>query len=63
MKPFTHIAVVVFSLIAILQLVRFVLHWEVTVNGMEIPLWASAIAFLVATVLAVMLGREARQPS
>jgi len=60
-KPFTTIAVVVFSLVALLQLLRVVSGWEVTVNGIAIPIWASAVAFLVAAALAVMLWREARQ--
>ena len=61
MKPFTVIAAVVFALVAVLQLLRFVMEWEVTVNGMAVPLWASAIAAVVAAGLAVMLGREARR--
>ena len=61
MKPFTTITIVLFSLIALLQLVRFILSWEVTVNGIIIPIWASGIAFVIAAVLAVMLWREARQ--
>ena len=61
MKPFTLIAIVVFALVAILQLVRFVLNWEVNVNGIAIPVWASGIAFLIATTLAIMVWRE-RQP-
>ncbi len=60
MKPATVIAVVVFSLVALLQLLRFVLGWEVTVNGVTIPLWASAIAFVIAGGLAVMLWRESQ---
>ena len=60
MKPFTLIAIVVFSLIALLQLLRFVLGWEVTVNGVTIPLWASAIAFVIAGGLAVMLWQESQ---
>jgi hypothetical protein len=60
MKPFTTVAVVVFSLVALLQLLRVVLAWEVTVNGFHIPLWASIIACAVAATLAVMLSREAR---
>jgi hypothetical protein len=60
-KPFTAIAVVVFSLVALLQLLRFVSGWEVTVNGITIPIWASGIAFVVAAALAVMLWREARR--
>ncbi len=61
MKPFSLIAAVVFALVALLQLVRFVLEWPVVINGINIPLWASVIAFLVATGLAVMVWREARQ--
>ena len=58
MKPFTTVAVVVFSLVALLQLLRVALGWEVTVNGILIPLWASVIACVVAATLAVMLWRE-----
>ncbi len=60
MKTFTVVSIVVFSLIAILQLLRFVLGWEVSVNGATIPVWASGIAFIVSGGLAVMLWRENR---
>lgn len=60
MKPFTTVAVVVFSLVALLQLLRVALAWEVTVNGVLIPPWASVIACLVAATLAFMLRREMR---
>jgi hypothetical protein len=60
MKPFTTLAVVVFSLVALMQLLRFVLGWEISVNGIAIPIWASGIAFVIAGVLALMLWREAR---
>ena len=59
-KPFTTIAVVLFSLIALLQLLRVLLGWEVTVSGVHIPLWASEVAFVVATGLAAMVWRETR---
>lgn len=61
MKPFTTFAVVLFSLIALVQLLRFWLGWEVTVNGVMIPVWASGIAFIVAGALAVMLWRESKR--
>ena len=61
MKPFSVIAAVVFALVALAQLLRLVLGWSVVVNGISIPLWASAIACLVAAGLAVMMWREARQ--
>ena len=60
MKPFTAISIVVFSLVAILQLTRLVLGWEVSINGVAIPVWVSGIAFIVSGGLAVMLWRESR---
>jgi hypothetical protein len=60
MKPFTTLAVVVFSLVALVQLLRVVLGWDVTINGVVIPLWASVVACIVAAGLAVMLWRESR---
>lgn len=61
MKPFSTIAAAVFALVALMQLLRFVLGWEVVVNGISVPLWASAVAFAVAAGLAVTVWREARQ--
>ena len=61
MKPFTRVTILVLSLVAILQLVRLVLGWEVTINEVGIPLWVSAIAVAVAGGLAVMLWRESRK--
>ena len=60
MKPFTIVAIVLLSFIAILQLARLILGWEVSVNGVAIPLWVSGIAFVIAGGVAVMLWRESR---
>ena len=60
MKPFTTVAIVVFSLVALLQLLRLALGWDVTVSGIVIPSWASVIACVVAATLAFMLWRETR---
>lgn len=60
MKPFTTVAVIVFALVALLQLLRVALGWEVAVNGVSIPLWASVVACVVAATLAFMLSRESR---
>lgn len=60
MKPFTLIAVLVFSLVAALQLLRVALGWEITINGLVIPPWASLVAAALAAVLAVMVWRENR---
>ena len=61
MKPFSSLAAVVLALVAIVQLLRFVLGWEVVINGVSVPLWASAIAFVVAGALAATVWREARR--
>jgi len=63
LKPFTTLAIFAFSLVALLQLLRVLLQWEVPVNGISIPLWASVIACLVAAALAFTLWREARKMS
>ena len=59
-KPFTLVAVVIFSLVSLLQLLRLLLGWDITINGMTIPLWASGVAFVVAAGLAAMVWRERR---
>lgn len=61
MKPFAALTVLVFSLVALLQLLRVFFGWQVTVNGFFIPLWASVIACLLAAALAFALWRETRR--
>lgn len=61
MKPFTMLAIAFLALIAILQLTRFILGWPVSVDGVAIPPWVSAVAFVVAGGLAAMVWREARK--
>ena len=60
MRPFTSLAIVVFALVAVLQLVRFLAGWPVMIDTVAIPLWASPIAAIVAGGLAFMLWRERR---
>lgn len=60
MKPFTTIAVVIFTLVALLHLLRLLFGWEVTIAGTVIPMWASYVGLLIAAGLAVMLWRESR---
>jgi len=44
-------------LLTCVQLLRLILRWRVTVAGVEIPLWASAVAALVAGSLAIWAFR------
>jgi hypothetical protein len=61
MKPFTTIAVIVFTLIAFIHLIRLFFGWEVTISGMIVPIWISAPGFLIALGLALMMWRESRK--
>jgi hypothetical protein len=61
MKPFSALASVVFAVVALVQLLRLFFGWSVVINGVCIPLWASAISCLVAALLAGMVWREAGQ--
>jgi hypothetical protein len=67
MKPFTTVAVTVFSLVAGVHLARIVLDWKVVVGesvvavgGTSIPMWASYLGVVIAGGLAVMVWRESR---
>ncbi len=44
-------------LLACVQLLRLILGWQVMVAGQIIPLWASAIAALIAGTLAIWAFR------
>lgn len=61
MKPFTTLAIFLLSLLSVVQLVRFLQGWDVIVNGVSIPTWASGIACVIAGGLAIMLWRESRR--
>jgi hypothetical protein len=60
MKPFTKVTVVLLGLIAVVQLLRFVLGWTVSVNGLIVPVWLSGVVFVLAAGLAIMVWRETR---
>ena len=61
MKPFTTIAIVIFTLVAFVHLIRIILDWEMTLNGVVIPMWASGLGLVITAGLAVMLWWEARK--
>ncbi|WP_386746042.1 hypothetical protein [Agrilutibacter niabensis] len=60
MKPFTALACLLLALIALLQLTRLLLGWEITINGYAVPLWGSGVAALIAGALSLMVWRESR---
>ena len=58
MKPVTSAAIAVFAVVALAQLLRVLMRWTVTVNGIVIPFWVSVTACVIAATLAIMLWRE-----
>ena len=61
MTPFKNIAVLLLGFIAIVQAIRFAFGWPVSINGLAVPTWASAIAALVIGFIAFKLWREGRR--
>ena len=57
-KPPSLVAAIVFWLIAIVRLLRVLLRVRVTAGSHDIPLWLSAVAFVVLGTLGMWLWRE-----
>jgi hypothetical protein len=60
MKPFTTAALIILALVAIVHALRLLMGWSVAVNGFDVPMWLSVVAFVVSAGLAVGLWRETR---
>ncbi len=61
MKPAALVATVFLALVGIAHLVRIVLRLDLVAAGLAVPLWASAVACVFTSGLAVMLWRESRR--
>lgn len=44
--------VIVFDLVALLHLLRILFSWKAQIAGLEVPLWLSAVAVVLAGYLA-----------
>ena len=60
MKPFTAATLVILALVAMVHVLRLLFGWSVTINGTDIPMWVSVVAFVITAGLAVGLWRETR---
>jgi hypothetical protein len=58
-RAFCTLAAAIFALIALLQLIRIVMGWSVTLNGVDVPFWVSWIAVTVAGALSFVGFRSA----
>lgn len=57
MRRYVLVSGLFLALLTCVQLLRLILRWPVTVAGASIPLWASAIAALIAGSLAIWAFR------
>ena len=57
------VASIVFGLIALAQLVRLAIRPEVLVGGHLMPLWPSALAFVISGGLSLWMWKLARTPT
>ncbi len=60
MKPASLVTTLFLCLITIGHLIRLLLRVPVTVDGIDIPLWASFVAAVFTATLAFLLWREGR---
>jgi hypothetical protein len=51
-KIFLRVSGLIFLLVALVHLLRLVFKWEVILAGWPAPVWLSAVAFVIAAVLA-----------
>jgi hypothetical protein len=60
MRPYALVSGTFFALLTGVQVLRFLRQWPVRVAGVDIPVWASGIAALIAFSLAFWAFRTAR---
>ena len=51
-RTYNIVTAALFLIIAVLHLLRVILGWPARIGGLDIPLWASWLAILVAGALA-----------
>ena len=58
MKTGTLLAIVLFALVALAHALRLIMSVEVTVENWSVPMWVSALGFVVPSLVAYLLYRE-----
>lgn len=49
------VAGIIFSLVALLHLLRIFFHWEIIIAGHNVPMSASVVAFIVVAFIALWM--------
>ena len=60
MNPASLLVAILLDIIAVVHLLRLVFHTEVIIGGWVLPMWVSGVGAVAATVLSVLVFREAR---
>ena len=60
MKTGSLLAIIVFTLVAVIHLLRLMDGTQIVVGGTVIPMWASILGVLVPGLIAFQLWRESR---
>jgi hypothetical protein len=58
MRRYELVSGILFSIIALAQLARTLLGWPVQVDGFNVPVWCSGVAFVITASLAVWAFRS-----
>lgn len=59
MKRYDLVSGVFFAIVSLVQLARTILGWPISINGIDIPVWCSGLAFLIAGGFAIWAFRSA----
>ena len=57
LKTFARVAGIIFSLVAVLHLLRLIFRWEAVIGGWMVPMWISWIGIALAGALAYAASR------
>ena len=63
MRRYEMVSGIIFTVMAIVQLLRTVLGWPVQIDLFTVPVWFSAIAFLVMGSMAIWAFRSGGKPA
>jgi uncharacterized protein YqgC (DUF456 family) len=56
-KPYLLISAAIFTLVALLHLLRLFTHWSVQIGAVSVPLWGSWIGLIIGTALSLWAFR------
>jgi hypothetical protein len=62
MRRYEMVSGVIFTIVALVQIIRTVLGWPVQIDLFTVPVWFSGIAFLITGGMAIWAFRSAGKP-